>query len=155
MADRDESEIERLDRNWSDLLQELRVTQTGVQLLTGFLLTLPFQQRFSALDTASRNVYLATVASAVAATAALVAPVSTHRLLFRRHARAEMVKVGHRYAMVGLMMLGIAVTGVVDVILTLVVSDTAGYAGAGTTAALYFVVWLVVPLILRHRHGTS
>src|ERR1700740_353414 len=55
---RQETETQRLDRNWSSLLQELRVTQTGVQLLTGFLLTLPFQQRFTALDSTSTNVYL-------------------------------------------------------------------------------------------------
>jgi hypothetical protein len=147
----DETETERLDRNWSDLLQELRVVQTGVQLLTGFLLTLPFQQRFTQLDSGSRNVYLATITSAVAATAALIAPVSTHRLLFRRHARASMVMVGHRCAMVGLAMLGIAVCGVIDVILTLVVSDTAGTLAAAITAVVYLVVWLVVPLVLRER----
>jgi hypothetical protein len=71
---RAETETERLDRNWSTLLQELRVTQTGVQLLTGFLLTLPFQQRFDRLDELMRGVYAATVACSVAATLALVAP---------------------------------------------------------------------------------
>ena len=60
--DRDETEAQRLDRNWSSLLQELRVAQTGVQLLTGFLLTLPFQQRFTQLDGVMRTVYLVTVA---------------------------------------------------------------------------------------------
>ena len=83
--DRDETEAERLDRNWSSLLQELRVTQTGVQLLTGFLLTLPFQPRFTGLDGIMRTVYLVTVACSLGATVLLVAPVSMHRVLFRRH----------------------------------------------------------------------
>jgi hypothetical protein len=150
-ARRDETETERLDRNWSDLGQELRVVQTGVQVLTGFLVTLPFQQRFGQLDTDTRDVYLATLSAAVLATAALVTPVSTHRLLFRRHARASMVAVGHRCALAGLTLLGIAVCGVVDVIATLVVNDTAGAVGAGVTAVLLITAWLVVPLILRER----
>jgi hypothetical protein len=50
--------------------QELRVTQTGVQLLTGFLLTLPFQQHSDRLDKPMRAVYVATVACSVAATLA-------------------------------------------------------------------------------------
>ncbi|MDY6999819.1 MAG: DUF6328 family protein, partial [Actinomycetota bacterium] len=82
---RRETEMERLDRNWNSLLQELRVVQTGVQVLTGFLLTLPFQGRFDILDGGMQNVYLVTVCTAVLSTALLVAPVAMHRLLFRRH----------------------------------------------------------------------
>src|ERR1700753_3199988 len=84
---RGETQLERLDRNWADLLQELRVVQTGVQLLTGFLLTLPFQARFAGLGEFQQDVYLVTVGSAVAATGFLIAPVTIHRVLFRRHAR--------------------------------------------------------------------
>jgi hypothetical protein len=83
--ERGETELERLDRNWNSLLQELRVVQTGVQLLTGFLLTLPFQQRFDVLGEHMRVVYLATVGFSVGATVFLIAPVAMHRLLFRRH----------------------------------------------------------------------
>ncbi len=84
-AARSETETERLDRNWASLLQELRVVQTGVQLLTGLLLTLPFQQRFDILDDDMQVVDLATVAFSVAFTVLLVAPVGMHRVLFRRH----------------------------------------------------------------------
>ncbi|BBY13223.1 hypothetical protein MMARJ_39630 [Mycobacterium marseillense] len=72
-SQRGETEIERLDRNWNSLLQELRVVQTGVQLLTGFLLTLPFQQRFDVLSGPMRIVYLATVGCSVGATVLLIA----------------------------------------------------------------------------------
>src|SRR5271156_7011703 len=82
---RGETETQRLDRNWNSLLQELRVVQTGVQLLTGFLLTLPFQQRFDVLSPSMRDVYLTTVCLAVSATVLLITPVSIHRMLFRRH----------------------------------------------------------------------
>jgi len=80
---RHETETERLDRNWSSLLQELRVVQTGVQLLTGLLLTLPFQQRFTELSTLAQDVYLLTVIASIGSTVLLVAPVGLHRLLFR------------------------------------------------------------------------
>ena len=91
---RSETATERLDRNWSSLLQELRVTQTGVQLLTGFLLTLPFQQRFDRLDALMRAVYVATVTCSIAATIALVSPVAMHRLLFRPRRLNQLVS-GH------------------------------------------------------------
>ena len=110
---RDETPMQRLDRNWADLLQELRVVQTGVQLLTGFLLTLPFQARFEQLSVYERMIYLITVALSVAATGFLIAPVSLHRILFRRHARQLMVTVSHRLAIIGLVLLGAAIVGVV------------------------------------------
>src|SRR6478752_8739976 len=97
---RNESPMQRLDRNWADLLQELRVVQTGVQLLTGFLLTLPFQARFGQLSGYEQTIYLITVALAVAATGFLIAPVSLHRKLFRQHAQELMVTVSHRLALV-------------------------------------------------------
>jgi hypothetical protein len=150
-ARRGETETQRLDRNWSDLLQELRVVQTGVQLLTGFLLTLPFQQRFTRLDHTSRDTYLATVAAAVIATAALVAPVSIHRLLFRRHARASMVAISHRCALVGLLMLSLAVCGVVEVITALVLNNRAAVVSTTATAVLFIGAWLLLPLELRRR----
>ncbi|MGV0624090.1 DUF6328 family protein, partial [Mycobacterium kansasii] len=97
-SQRGETEIERLDRNWNSLLQELRVVQTGVQLLTGFLLTLPFQQRFDVLGGPMRIVYLVTVGCSVGATVLLIAPVAIHRLLFRRHRLQALVSAAHRCA---------------------------------------------------------
>src|ERR1700751_6375920 len=97
-SQRGETEIERLDRNWNSLLQELRVVQTGVQLLTGFLLTLPFQQRFDVLGEHMRMVYLATVGFSVSAVVLLVAPVAMPRLLFRRHRLQVLVSAAHRCA---------------------------------------------------------
>src|ERR1700712_5741847 len=87
--ERNETPTERLDRNWTDLLQELRVVQTGVQLLTGVLLTLPFQQKFSRLTDGERGIYLFAVAASILATGFLQAPVSVHRALFRKHRRKE------------------------------------------------------------------
>lgn len=149
-AERKETTVQRLDRNWGDLLQELRVVQTGVQLLTGFLLTLPFQARFATISRFDQNVYLATVAAAVAATAFLIAPVSVHRLLFRRHARRVMVLLAHRLALVGMVLLGCAVVGVVLLIVDVLRGRAAAIVGAGATAVVVIALWLVLPLAIRH-----
>lgn len=147
--ERGETEIERLDRNWNSLLQELRVVQTGVQLLTGFLLTLPFQQRFDILSEPMRMVYLATVGCSVAATVLLITPVAMHRMLFRRHLLQVLVSAAHRCAFAGLTMLGFALSGVTIIVFAAVSGRNAGLAAGACALALFTVFWLVLPLRLR------
>ena len=147
--ERSETPTERLDRNWSTLLQELRVTQTGVQLLTGFLLTLPFQQRFDRLDDLMRAIYVATVACSLAATIALVAPVALHRLLFRQRRLKELVSASHRLAMAGLGLLGLALVGVTVVVIDMVYGRGAALGGGGIALLAFVAVWLALPLLLR------
>jgi len=146
---RNETGVEKLDRNWNDLLQELRVAQTGVQLLTGLLLTLPFQQRFGELTQPQRTIYLVTVALSVAATGLLIAPVSLHRALFRQRARAALVNSGHTLAMAGLATLGLAVTGVVSLIFGAVLGEGAGIVAAVCACALFAGLWGAWPWLWR------
>src|SRR5674476_682953 len=110
---RRETPAERLDRNWNEILQELRVTQTGIQILTGFLLTVPFQQRFAELTDDQRRIYLTLVVLAAVTTGLLVAPVSMHRWLFRRGAKSALVIEADRLMRVGLVFLAVVVSGVV------------------------------------------
>ncbi|MCV7343974.1 DUF6328 family protein [Mycolicibacterium rhodesiae] len=152
-AARSETEAERLDRNWSNLLQELRVTQTGVQLLTGLLLTLPFQNRFTTLSAELRAVYLATVVCSLAATVLLVAPVGMHRMLFRRHRLRPLVAIAHRFAFCGLLLLGTALTGVAVVVFGTVLGDEAGVVAGVVTAVLMLTAWVVFPLWMRRLEG--
>ena len=147
--DRDETEAQRLDRNWSSLLQELRVAQTGVQLLTGFLLTLPFQQRFTQLDGVMRLVYLVTVGCSIGATVLLVAPVSMHRLLFRRHRLKTLVAASHNYAIVGTVLLGTALAGVAIVVFDTVVGRTGAWIAGGCTLLALAAFWYVMPVLGR------
>lgn len=149
--ERGETEIERLDRNWNSLLQELRVVQTGVQLLTGFLLTLPFQQRFNILSEQMRVVYLATVACSVGATVLLVAPVGIHRLLFRRHRLQVLVSAAHRCAYAGLALLGTALTGVTVIVFASVAGNRTALIAGGCALVLFTFFWWVLPLLLRTR----
>ena len=152
---RSETKTERLDRNWASLLQELRVVQTGVQLLTGLLLTLPFQQRFDILDHDMRMVYLATVACSVASTVLLVAPVGMHRLLFRRHRINALVAAAHRCAYAGLLLLGLALTGVTVVVFDAVAERDVAIIAGGCALVAFAVFWVVLPLAMRLRDGPT
>jgi hypothetical protein len=146
-----ETPTERLDRNWNDILQELRVVQTGVQLLTGFLLTLPFQQRFATLSDAERALYLSAVAASILATGFLQAPVSLHRALFRRHRRREQVQLAHHLAIIGIVFLACAVVGVTTLIFEVLQGWLAGSLAGVAAGLLLLVLWLVIPWTVRTR----
>jgi hypothetical protein len=146
---RSETEAERLDRNWSNLLQELRVVQTGVQLLTGFLLTLPFQQRFDILDRTMRMVYLATVSCAVGASVLLIAPVGIHRILFRQRRLKSLVSAAHRLTYAGLLLLGLALVGMTVIIFVAVAGQSAGVCAGAISLAGFTAFWVVIPLWMR------
>jgi hypothetical protein len=153
--DRDETPTERLDRNWNELLQELRVIQTGVQLLTGFLLTLPFQQRFTELSAGERGVYYTTVVASVLATILLQTPVIVHRALFRRHRRAETVLVAHRLAVAGVAVLAVGITGVSCLITSALWGLGPGSIAAAVVVALLLIMWVAVPTFVRFRHSSG
>jgi hypothetical protein len=153
--DRAETETERLDRNWASLLQELRVAQTGVQLLTGFLLILPFQEGFQRLDGVVRVVYLITVSCSLVATALLVGPVGMHRVLFRRHRLDALVAASHGYAIAGLLLLGIALAGVAVMVFYLGSGPVAASIAGGCMLVAVAVFWFVVPLRERTKDDSD
>ncbi|TSD99517.1 hypothetical protein FOS14_12125 [Skermania sp. ID1734] len=150
---RGETETERLDRNWTSLLQELRVVETGVQLLTGFLLTLPFQNRWDQLSKPLIAVYLATVLCSIGATILIIAPVGMHRVLFRQHKVRELVSAAHRIAVAGLLLLGGALTGVVVLIFDFVAGPIAAVVAALAIDSAFVYFWLAFPLWLRAHHN--
>ncbi|SNY77130.1 hypothetical protein SAMN04244553_0927 [Nocardia amikacinitolerans] len=148
---RDETELERLDRNWASLIQELRVVQTGVQFLIGALLLLPFQPEFAVVSQQMRTLYLVTVCAAFGATVFLVAPVSWHRILFRRHRLGNVVSAAHRCAMAGVALLGIALTGALVLVVDVVAGDVAGVVAGVAAALLFAAAWLIAPWRWRAR----
>jgi hypothetical protein len=148
---RDETATERADRNWDELLQELRVTQTGIQILSGFLLTLPFQQRFTMLDGPLRAWFLVAVVLATLSTGLVVAPVASHRLLFRKHEKIALVETSDRLAKVGLACLGLTVVVVLALVFGFVLGDTAGLVAGGAAIVLFVALWLVLPLMVLRR----
>jgi uncharacterized protein DUF6328 len=148
-ASRNETETERMDRNWNELLQELRVTQTGVQILTGFLLTLPFQQRFTRLGDFEVTVFCVAVLLSATATALIVAPVSYHRLLFRQRRKALLVRSADRLARAGLAILAVAVSVVVLLVFDVAVSRAVGIICSAGVLLVFVLLWLVLPLAGR------
>ncbi|OFJ55814.1 DUF6328 family protein [Mycolicibacterium grossiae] len=146
---RSETTTEKLDRNWASLLQELRVVQTGVQLLTGFLLTLPFQPRFDTLDPDVRYVFLGTVSCSVIATVLLIAPVGLHRVLFRRHRLVTLVEAAHRLAYAGLLLLGAALVGTTVVVFDAVVGHRPAVVAGAVAVGAFAGLWIVLPVWMR------
>lgn len=144
-AERDETPAERADRNWNELLQELRVTQTGIQVLAAFLLTLPFQQRFSHLSDWQTGQYLAAVSCAIIAVILLVAPVSAHRWLFGRQQKDVVVMFGDRLAKAGLTMLAVTIVLSVLFVFGVVAGQVAGAVVAAVTAVVFVALWAILP----------
>jgi SNF family Na+-dependent transporter len=148
----DEDEAARLNRNFDDLLQELRVSQNGTQILFAFLLTVPFSNGFRNTTDFQRDLFFATLLVAALSSAMLIAPAVMHRVLFRQHMKAELVKTAGMVALGGQALLTLAVTGSVllvgDYIYSLVVGIT-----LAVVTCLWWVGWFfVMPLWLRAVH---
>lgn len=149
---RDETEEERFDRLWDDLLQELRVMQTGAQLTAGFLLTLPFQSLFWDLDDFDRRLYLALVLLAALTTAFVMAPIAVHRRLAGRHVKERVVAVAHRLLYGVLTCLGLLLTGMVMLIFDVVVDRTWAFVAAGCMALVIVALSVLLPFgLVRDR----
>jgi MFS family permease len=146
---RDESQAERDDRNLAELLQELRVAGLGVQVLFGFLLSLPFTTVFKQLSVGERDLYLACLILAALATALLLGPVAYHRLVFRQGEKERLVRTANVLAILGLITVGLAVSTSV----LLVTGFVAGYGTGTVIAALVLVMfgllWFALPLARR------
>jgi uncharacterized protein DUF6328 len=150
-AGHDETEAQRLDRNYGELLQELRVAQVGVQILFASLLTVVFTDRFTAISTTQRVTYVVTLLAAATATALLVGPVAFHRIVFRHNQKDDLVRVSHRLALAGLASLSVALVGVVLFILEEVLGQTAALWYSVGVATVFLLLWLVIPLVSRTR----
>ena len=149
MADgrRDETPQERADRNWNDLLQELRVSQTGVQLLAGFLVTIPFQSRFGELDAFQRGWYVGLLCLAFATVGVMLAPVAIHRHVFQANAKPELVQAGHRLTAIALCLIGLLLAGILFLVVDMVYERWA--AAGGSIAAVIGLALLLIVLPRR------
>lgn len=151
---RQETLTQRADRNWNEILQELRVTQTGTQIMSGFLLTLPFQQRFAQLRHYEVAIYVVLILIAAVTTALGLAPVSLHRTLFRRHEKERMVGIADGLLRATLAFVSLLTGGVVLFILMFLGNVTAGIVGGAGVFALLAALLVVLPRAARRgqRH---
>lgn len=152
---RQESEAERLDRNWGELVQELRVIGTGVQILFAFLLSIAFQSRFAQTSSIERDTYLVTLLLTGLSVFFLIAPVSIHRILFRVGVKDELVTLTNALALAGLAVLSLAMTGALVLISDWIAGGIAAAVCGGGAAVIFGAGWFAFPLWLRHRDTTS
>ena len=145
----DETEEERLDRNYNELLQEMRVLQAGMQILFAFLLSLAFQSRFTSVTDFQRDVYLGTLLSAALATACIIGPVPFHRVVFRRGMKDDLMRAATRYVSTGLVLLFVSIIGALLLVLDVLLSRTAAAVISAVLAMIFVVLWLVLPLLAR------
>jgi Family of unknown function (DUF6328) len=147
---RDESPEQRTDRNLLELLQELRVAGLGVQVLFGFLLSLPFQARFTRLGHGQRDLYLASLLLSAVATALLLGPVAYHRMVFRRGQKERLVRAANVMALLGLGTVGLAVSTAVLLVTGYVVSALPAALIGAFVFCMFGGLWFLFPLTRRN-----
>ncbi len=144
-----ETDKERYERNFADLLQELRVAQTGVQILFAFLMTLPFSARFVDVTPFQRDVYVVALLAAAGAAAMLIAPVAYHRVLFQRGRKPELVRSAHRMASGGLAFMLVAMVSAVLLITDFILDGWLAWLLSAVTGLWFVLLWLILPLLRR------
>ncbi|MCP1429402.1 hypothetical protein J3D45_001900 [Microbacterium foliorum] len=152
---RDETRNERADRNWDELLQELRVMQTGTQILTGFLLAVAFQPRFEDMDELQRDLYVVLVGLAALATILALAPVGMHRATFGRRRKPELVRVAAGIVKIDLVVIAALTIGVTTLIVDFTVDRTAGLIALVASLVAIGLLSLVLPRLVRRAVGRS
>ncbi len=152
---REETTAQRADRRWGELMQELRVTQTGVQVLVGFLFTIAFSNRFTELNGDERVLYLITLVLGASATAVLIAPVSFHRILFGQRMKPELVRATNVLTVIGLGLLMCTIAAALLLVFEFVLHGSViAWLAAGVTA-WFVLMWYLVPLWLRLRRNAE
>jgi hypothetical protein len=141
-----ETPKERTTRKWNEMLQELRVAQTGIQIIVGFLLTIPFSVGFEDLSTVDEVAYLVTVCSAILSAGLIIAPVAFHRVLFGKSEKQWLIGAANSTARAGLALMAVTMTGAMFLIFSRVVGPVAAIVAATACAVVLTTLWLVVPL---------
>ena len=140
------------DRRYTELLQELRVAQTGVQFLFAFLLTLAFTQRFAHITDFQKWLYLGTLVVSAVAAALLIGPVPMHRILHGRGLKPRLVRESHLMVGAGLVALVVAINGAILLVVDVVLGGWLPFLVAGLTTLWFVLVWYVVPVTTRERN---
>jgi hypothetical protein len=148
---RGETPMQRADRAYGEILQEVRVAQTGVQILFAFLLALAFQARFANITSFQRGTYVVTLMLCAAATALLIAPAAIHRVIYRRRLKQHLVKMANRLALAGLVLLLLSMVSAVLLIMDVVLGLAPAITLASGALAWFTIWWFVLPLRTRAR----
>lgn len=150
---RDETAEERADRKWGELIQEVRVAQTGVQILFGFLLTVVFTPKYTELGHVEQVIYIVTVVLGACATGALIGPVSLHRLMSGQQVKPQAVRLASRLTFVGLLLLLATMVSSLLLVLRVATHNALVPWLVGAVLLWYLVCWYALPLWARYRHA--
>ncbi|HEY1833702.1 MAG TPA: DUF6328 family protein [Solirubrobacteraceae bacterium] len=150
---RDETALERLDRNLEEMTGELRVVVTGVQVLFAFLLVVPFNVGFEHVGSFERTVYFVTLVLAALSAACTIAPSAQHRFLFRHDDKHHLVFVANKIVIAGLAFLALAMCGALLLVATKLFGPAAGVLTLTVAAPPFVVLWFAMPLWRRNRLG--
>ncbi|HET9102168.1 MAG TPA: DUF6328 family protein [Solirubrobacteraceae bacterium] len=150
---RQETEAEQLDRNTIELLNELRVVGTGIQVIFAFLLVVPFNTGFRHISPFERDVYFITLLCVATSAVLLMSPTAHHRILFRHQQKPYLVRVGNRLAIVAMVLLAISMTGIVTLISDVVLGGITPVVFGGLTAVFVSGIWFGLPWLRRLQEG--
>jgi Family of unknown function (DUF6328) len=153
-AGRDETELERNDRNMVELLQEVRVVQTGVQILFGFLLTIAFQPKFEKLSSFQKADYFGTLVAAATTLIMLTAPTAWHRILFRQGDKEHLVEIANRFTVIALAAMGFTMVGVVMLLSDIAFSPAVTFFITAAAVIACSILWYLMPLARRRELGS-
>jgi len=148
---RTEEEQERLDRRLSELLQEMRIAMPGVQVLFGFLLAVPFQQGFQSITSSQRMIYFCTLLASAVATAFLIAPTAFHRLMWQQHKKPEIIRLGNRQFIAGLVALALAMIGAVALVTDVLFKGSTLVVTVVAVGLLFAWLWFGLGLVRRFQ----
>src|SRR3954452_18326093 len=151
-AGRTDDEQQKLDRRWIELLNELRVALPGVQVLFSFLLAVPFQQGFQRIDDFQRTTYFVTLLLAAASTACLIAPGAYHRILFRQKEKPNIIEVGSRFALAGLVFLALAMNSAILLVTDVIYGRGTVIVTVVFTTSAFAWLWFRLGLMRRMQH---
>ena len=148
---REETEAEQLDRNTIELLNELRVVATGIQVIFAFLLVVPFNTGFQHISRFERDVYFVTLVCVATSAVLLMSPTAHHRILFRHHEKPYLIRVGNRLAIAAMILLAISLTGILTLISDVVLGGATPIVFGTLTAVVVCSVWFGLPLLRRYQ----
>jgi cation transport ATPase len=139
----------QLDRHWTELMQEIRLAQTGTQILFAFLLAIAFQPRLQEADKFTHDVYLGTLITSAMAVGLFLAPISFHRIVFQQNLRDRLVPITHNLATAALVLLVISMCGGILLAVDAVLSRSAAFV-VMTIVLIWFVAfWYALPAWVR------
>jgi Ca2+/Na+ antiporter len=150
-VDGEESPEQRINREFMELLNELRVVLPGVQLLFGFMLTVPFSAGWDKATGFQRGLFFAVLCAVVISLSCLVAPAAYHRMRFRDGAKERNLRVANGFIKAGLLFLGFSLTGALVVIADFQFGTAAAILSAVFGLTLVAWAWWLMPLSDRAR----